>query len=114
METLKSNELRIGNWVEVINSNGVETTIQPSSFSVDIETHYKAIPLNEEWLKRFRFEFKGKRISYKWFYLWNHEGRIVFALAEMHEEIGVYLEVHSVHQLQNLFFSLTGEELTIK
>ena len=48
---MNANELRIGNWVEIIQpNNGVYTTIQPSSFSVVIKDNYKPIPLTKEWL----------------------------------------------------------------
>lgn len=71
-------------------------------------------PLTEEWLLKAGFEFKGKRISKDWFYLWNDDNKIVFALAEMQDETGTYLEIKYVHQLQNLYFALTGKELEFK
>jgi len=73
------------------------------------------IPLTEEWLLKFGFEqpyielttkefVKGDLIIYlykpvnrEWYYGSWREGKIKY-----------------VHQLQNLYFALTGEELTIK
>lgn len=65
-------------------------------------------PLTEEWL--FKFGFKK---VYHYYYLNNarHMG--------FNEEYGFFnvtndIQIEYVHQLQNLYFAITGEELTIK
>ena len=64
------------------------------------------IPLTPEWLRKLSFEYAG----YKWvndlveltndFNILNGEDRTAWSI-----------KVNSVHQLQNLYFALTGKEL---
>ena len=122
---MKANELRIYNYIGNkyyldrvydtigVNYNDVEYKYMGGVGFFNIKD---AIPilLTEEWLLKFGFEFKGKCISKNWFYLWKDGSKIVFALAEMQEETGTYLEIKYVHQLQNLYWCICGEELEIK
>jgi len=85
-----------------------------SGFWMDFKDgKFKPIPLTNEWIKNFGFTeseaigvfFSGKidleRIS-------SDQGYGV----SIHEE-PIGLEINYVHQLQNLYYSLTGEELTL-
>ena len=70
----------------------------------------KPIPLTEEWLERFGFEYSDLNgDSGLWkippFQIYGKYNQFIYEYA---------LDVNYVHQLQNLYFSLTGEELTIK
>ena len=111
---MRENELRIGNLV-YHNDKIIEIkSLHPQDDDVNDEIPFHSIfgiPLTEEWLLKFGFEKKGKRISKGWFYLWDENGIIFFALAEMHDEIGQYLNIKHVHQLQNIYFALTNQEL---
>ena len=76
---------------------------------IDVISRHEPIPLTEEWLIKLGIEFKDKKHLY-WV-------KGAFNL-ELTEEGDVYFEVYShyidvkyVHQLQNLYFALTGEEL---
>lgn len=121
---MDARELRIGNLAQDQYNNilvccelnkisiGFEV-LDRSKFPLKPGWKSEPIPLTEEWLLKFGFEKKGKRFSKDWFYLWDECGSIVFALAEMHDEVGTYLPIQHVHQLQNLYFALTGKELTI-
>lgn len=78
---------------------------------------YSAIPLTEEWLERLGFEFlhngKPRRWCHsetRWFDLSQFGSGYEMAYLNMPST----MPVQFVHQLQNLFFALTGEELTIK
>ena len=126
---MKANELRIGNLiigeythdydrkeqllckVVVIDSVG-ETQHSiwvDSNSSVETFDDFKPIPLTEDWLKRFGIK---NDID-----VWELTG--VFWLQEL--EDGCFflgcnsgwtgIEIKYVHQLQNLYFALTGEEL---
>jgi len=66
------------------------------------------IPLTEEWLLRFGFAFED---MVYWF-----EGFDILHLKEEFEFLNhdYPIKIKHVHQLQNLFFSLTNEELTLK
>ena len=124
---LSEKDLRIGNlvkWYDV--SKVLELHSEKNKFdNVYIEceesfewTEYnklEPIPLTEEWLLKFRFE-KSKRFELgelKPCY-------VIFSLAVMirHNSffvdwIGGNTELKYVHQLQNLYFALTGTELTV-
>lgn len=115
---MTANELRIGNWVEIIQpTKEIYTTIQPSCFSVEIISHYQPIPLTKEWLLRFGF-YENRNHNPSWqldvnlgFSIW---GRVKtgFNVFVDSDEIGY--PINHVHQLQNLYFALTGEELTLQ
>ncbi len=119
---MKSNELRIGNWLGYNNL----PVFQMTSYELDnfYETenleyddrdkYYKPIPLTEEWLLKFGFklnfnlihekkDIRIERIDGFFYYTWHYNRRCYGQIKLKH-----------VHQLQNLYFALTGEELKIK
>jgi hypothetical protein len=119
MENLQANELRIGNWVEHNQpKRGYYTTVQKSTFSVNVEKLFKPIPLTKEWLLKFGFCDQNG-------YLIHLENELpidliykdgVVSLEDSNELVtSTYFlnKIQYVHQLQNLYFALTGEELTI-
>jgi len=119
---MKASEMRIGNWVN--KSNLDKSVIRDYQIGVhDLcqweNSHYKPIPLTEEWLVKFGYkvEFYGGQgnIGYSVFVkglgrLFSHDGLIwhpSMALGNFFKA-----ECQYVHQLQNLYFTLTGQELT--
>ena len=108
---MKANELRIGNWV-LNQGEPIELTKQKFKMAVISFNcqEIKPIPLTEEWLVRFGFK-KRKCGNYIW---WIH-ARIQFTdKMELLIDGNLWIEIESVHQLQNLYFALTGEELKTK
>jgi hypothetical protein len=110
--TLKTNELRIGNLISFISTSDIEMIVKiDKNFINDVYwTDLHPILITEEWL--LRFEFEWSIFHQGW---WNGKFKIV----EKHED-GWYfifgnerIHLKSVHQLQNLYFALTDEELTI-
>ncbi len=118
---MKANELRIGNYIIPITSDGFKLEQRPihaREFWLSSNEPDKAepIPLTEEWLIKFGFK---KRLDDQYsdfkkvcvgilsdsFYVGVHFGY------EYYEYI---TKVKYVHQLQNLYFALTGEELILK
>ena len=85
------------------------------------ENGFEPIPLTEEWLLKFGFkkkmgfyEIRGKRSKLM---LVKSTLRINLAqqcITEITYGDCYAFNLSSVHQLQNLYFALTGEELTIK
>lgn len=88
--------------------------------------HFKPIPITEEWLEKSGFvikkgkDYKGKDYTCATLFL-NHEFLAVIEWLE--KEKVCYLDFEStknsidikyVHQLQNLYFALTGTHLTLK
>ncbi len=78
------------------------------------------IPITPEWLEKFGFTgleygvWDGPKIeledSVEWFTIEEYRGGFILKGSEW----VMGKPFHSVHQLQNLYFALTGEELQIK
>ena len=127
---LDAKDLRIGNLILVHNHYvatierigkdiGVKTYGEKISQIDYIELQYLTpIELTDEWLLRFGFE---RHELDNWFYLkiindWtrlniNINGSVCELSISNH---GAVINVTYVHQLQNLYFALTGQELTLK
>jgi hypothetical protein len=118
---MKSRELRIGNYFKT--DTGSETIIQASGIAA-IENGFlkaEAIPLTEEWLLKFGFQEKDRRQNR---FIKNDDFELEFqgdkvAYCVWGGEDAPHLtqffgHCKHVHQLQNLYFALTGEELEIK
>jgi len=105
------NELRIGNWLNIANTE-TDTTVTASTFSIGqlINVNYKPIKIDVFWLKRFGFKYNG------FVYVFNkHQLRTVDkGESYIYWVDSVYkADVKYVHELQNLYFALTKEELTL-
>jgi hypothetical protein len=104
---MEENELRIGNWV--LSPTQGEIQIE-NGWQIDEGEEVKPIPLTEEWLEKFGFEYSDLNgDSGLWkippFQIYGKYNQFLYDYR---------LDVNYVHQLQNLYFALTGEELTIK
>ncbi len=130
---MKASELRVGNLVmdghdvEVVNYRMIEMLVKN-------QAEFDFIPLTEKWLLKFGFEkyqfMNGFFIKTKFGHL-----MIQFYKDEIHlfftdvtsDSIGMkfngrnfirnkksFTDCKYIHQLQNLYFALTGEELTFK
>jgi len=121
---IDARELRIGNWVEapcfgIVNSIQKTLTISDIQHCQKFPDRYKPIPLTEEWLLKFGVNDFGKAATDINFVSY-HKGnnKFYYAIAYYYGEDGyVYtndIEIKYVHQLQNLYFALTGTELELK
>ena len=100
----KKNELRIGNLV-YHKDKIIEIKSLPSKQSI------YGIKLTEDFLLRFGFDKYNKLIT-KEFMLEYFEGKIIIKSYTSDDNEGsIFTNVDQVHQLQNLYFALTGEEL---
>lgn len=117
---MKANELRIGNWVEQPNDGVTRVTAILNDLQIKTETGYidkycRPIPLTEEWLLKFGFE-KADEIYFIEFDVYSmtikeyEKGKYILN-PETHFN---YVDIEYVHQLQNLYFALTGQELELK
>jgi hypothetical protein len=116
---MKANELRIGNIVSMhryIGNYWSWTFISHEdiySIACGNEKNYNPIPLTEEWLLKFGAkELNAKRDVLKEFVL--KTVRIEMSNSGNFYYKNSKLILESVHQLQNLYFALTGKELTFK
>jgi hypothetical protein len=124
---MKVNELRIGNLVNYEQTNHKITSISDLGFITSIWlgnndmndeyshsiTELKSIPLTEEWLLKFGFikslhegYYDKKWLSGDFFF----DGKKLLVITEGLIN-GDFPGILYVHQLQNLYFALTGEEL---
>jgi len=115
---MKSEELRIGNFVydKLYPSNELRRIIIKYGAIIDNSEHFEPIPLTKEWLLDFGFEKcetleeQGyKKGIYKLFA--NSLDEINFCFFDFGDW---YQHIDYVHQLQNIYFALTGEELEFK
>jgi hypothetical protein len=133
---IQSKELRIGNLVNIENRFGDIVQIEihgissrgniydedDSAFSCD-----ELIPIiiTEEWLVKFGFKKIKGRVNYEdaviyfrkdSFMYWCFKYNLCLCYLDRYLEYSSYsnVDIKHVHQLQNLYFALTNEELTIK
>jgi hypothetical protein len=125
---MKATELRIGNWVDQPNEGVAKVTSILNNLQIRTETGYvdkycKSIPLTEEWLLKFGFKrndnTKGWSDSFYWIMGGGSELHINpdNGVVWIHRNENIFNNpclVKHLHQLQNLYFALTGEELDIK
>ena len=117
--TMKASELRIGNWVykpeadentEMFAHGIAAFALAESIRKSEQQAMYEPIPLTPEWLEKFGFEngveFQGGRLFYE------NEG-ITLEAPNAGNCLDFGLPCKYVHQLQNLYFALTGNELTL-
>ena len=128
---IKANELRIGNWVSkndkiiTIDAEGILDIERTGSDTVE------PISLNEEWLRKLGFSQRGPNQYIKELPKRNITDSGVFRVSipestgqdlvvsidrrqEKNQEDTGFVELvecQFVHQLQNLYFALSGEEL---
>jgi hypothetical protein len=111
---MKAEELRIGNLVYKYYPSGIEIEAVNEINSYFVNgigiSAIEPIPLTEEWLLKFGFEKEGGWFKKKRLLLFNI--RNMYFTTPSKDIVSV--DVTTVHQLQNLYFALTGEELTLK
>ena len=123
---ITKNELRIGNYIGMYVGVNLKyyvvNNISWMGVKTDTNAEYgygyiHAIPITEEWLLKFGFEKKYQTFEFKGL---NIDGTVVhFSFDKWCSEydiencdfIEIPAECKHVHQLQNLYFALTNEEL---
>lgn len=111
---MKATELRIGNWV--MYSSKIQVNENKIRECVDYPERFAPIKLTEEWLERFGFKLPAHTWIGDKFHLSEygegskHPNGGVWVVA-MNKNNAIIAEIQYVHQLQNLYFALTGEEL---
>lgn len=119
---MKASELRIGNWILMRHgSHGIKPTPMCEHTFVNGSLNFcEPIPLTEEWLIKFgckeNFTFfigKDSGTLNEIQVLTNHDND-VWAWNQDKEMVCFLASCKFVHQFQNLYFALTGEELNLK
>ena len=110
-------ELRLNNWIDFTSTPGNYEQVKdiqtydmktPSVNRVAV-SDVVPIPLDKVWIERFGFEWIDTH--------WSNNGRVSLYITADYECIFnnlLSVKLSYVHQLQNLYFALTGQELTIK
>lgn len=114
IEVKKTGKVR----VEFLSEKSIENGYYKKTMDI---SQFDPIPLTPEWLERCGFvkntreEWDGPKIelehSLEWFTI---KGYRSDSFMLMGSEWTMGKPFHYLHQLQNLYFALTGEELTIK
>lgn len=106
---MEAKELRIGNWIE---KEGKIYQATALTIFCCGKLH-KPIPITEEWLKKFGFNYPSK----EWASIGMFGIRVplfdyfVYGHPKVLDGQTFPLECRYIHQLQNLYYSVTGEEL---
>ncbi len=119
---MTANELRIGNLIlvdgEITEITGVKksTVFFSDGFQMFIAGGIEPIPLTEEWLIKFGLnktvDHPGRKL-YEDDHIWPLWFSDKKGINDFYASRVRIRECKYVHQLQNLYFALTGEELTI-
>jgi hypothetical protein len=112
---ITAKELRIGNYLSIIGITPIKIDAQRILSISNGDTDYQQIPINEEWLLKFGFEKMGLYYHFpdSFFKLEQYKNKNAFWLRSGTEHLDC-VRINYVHQLQNLYFALTGTELTLK
>lgn len=113
---MKSNELRIGNIVEYRvfdelaepKEEWVKNVVDLDDLKViEMSDNYRPMKLTGELLRRFGFEEHYEGV------LWTLNNVDILEITKRHFTNDNDLPIESVHQLQNLYFAFTGDELKL-
>jgi hypothetical protein len=115
---MKASDLRIGNYVYDTLGKVNKIDLEAITYIVkEPHNQVKPIPLTKEWLLKIGFEFAVDTWYLNGFSLWETE----FGDDKGATGIGYFYELRAkgmmdkhiqyLHELQNLYYSLTGEEI---
>jgi hypothetical protein len=115
---MTANELRIGNYIKLMLNHEDYETFQVTSDELVMvdkkQADYEPLRLTEEWLLKFGFE-KDEKNEY-WFWK-NCVSVSVLGYIELlsfnRQSFKTNIQLKYIHQLQNLYFALTGKELVV-
>jgi hypothetical protein len=110
---MKATDLRIGNYIDSELTDYSELRQEVLCDFANGYTHLKPIPLTEEWLVKFGYNnntvyLRDLKVTA------TEDNDPIYYLADEYDNGVGCNDIQYVHQLQNLYFALTGKELTIK
>ena len=113
---MKANELRIGNYVHrqsgkmVVNRDEV---YKIENVNLQSANKYEPISITKEWLQKLGFEGHGGELK-KGRFTYLVQQRFLVVEGYEYDYNGITCHPEYIHELQNIIFALTGEELSIK
>ena len=118
---MKASELRIGNWVNfkdtpITNGNYkvmamTELLIIASNGGAGYPDEVSPIQLTEDWLLKFDFEYVGNDMYVLGSFLITRDETDNVFYFDIDNPFST--PIHYIHQLQNLYFALTNQELKL-
>ena len=114
---MRENELRVGIYIyyceEVFE---VDAECIKMHMGDDLDDAYRPIPLTEKWLLNFGFKLQFDEYYYfdGYYVSFSADLPLWFGKEGCCQKETIKENIKYVHQLQNLYFGLTNEELTIK
>lgn len=117
---MESKDLRIGNYIQYANIKRPIRVSIIDTTETNTKTKAQPIPITEEWLLNLGFTKHHSDFFNDVLFLKNVTDNLEFDWGVYPKRFGSGIEIKNsvklkyVHQLQNLYFSLTGEELTLK
>jgi hypothetical protein len=118
---IQANELRLGNLIKAPLGETKAATLQDFAVMLTHEEHcYNPIPLDESWLIKAGFKNEQRGFTaylHPWYLTLNSnvdiQGDVFWHQNDYSWHThGFTGRIYYVHQLQNLYFALTGTELT--
>ena len=115
---MKASELRIGNLIIHSLPFGSDKIKKVTAFDLayiteNTKEEYCPIPLTEEWLLKFGFEKQHNEEDFDYWFKNDFSNDIIWEHSEgFCHNLNYGGDIKYVHQLQNLYFALTNEELT--
>lgn len=111
---MKDTDVRIGNWVDYGHGRApVQITGKDLAEGIE-DRPFRGIPLSPEWLERLGFKKDSQGEYYD-------PREVLFTVIFDGDSVNhvwdasfTGADIQYVHQVQNLFFALTGKELTLK
>lgn len=128
---MRVEELRIGNIIETpMGCQSIGGVCQAETPYIRLNgnmhigyrlTNCKPIPLTEDILLKCGFVSKGKNLlghifakSFVHYYVTNKRDNFAFRMNTPNDTSVFIREIEYLHELQNLYFAITGEELEVK
>ena len=114
---MKAKELRVDNWIHLDSmTDGTSVDLECGLFHMEemgrsFKYKYSPIPLTEEWLVKFGFENIDTNENGGDNYWYLSKGDFMLDRSFQSLQMNTGFDLEHVHQLQNLYFALTGEEL---
>ena len=120
--TIQANELRLGNWFYGVTKCGIDSPVQIDNISHDSDMErIVPIPLTPEILEKVGFVQTSNFHPEGPVHTLKHRNGCTFEVAYGYHMVDIKQNIGRIriqnikylHQLQNLFYSNVGEELTI-
>lgn len=126
---MEAKELRIGNIISdyggrIVIVRSIENPLQISDYFIGVNENnsqylhddINPIPLTEEWLLKLGFDHKSgnEYVKDRFVFRKNQKDLVINGFEYDYNGILISANNMRVHQLQNLYFALTGNELEIK